>query len=162
MVIDACAAAIVAQHHRIEFVAVVQHVDAVAVRERHAGRAGEGRQKLWRTDAELVVKSVPRRRFDGGNQVTDGGHRGGAERPPPFACSNANSDADSHGHQDQSSFRARVQNEARPFGGRFSGSRASRRRVRRSSVGRRQPEGWLRGRGTRTADGATCAERCIR
>ena len=67
----------------------------------------------------------------------------------------------SHGHQDHSSRRPRVQNEASPFGVRCSGSVVSRRRVRRSSRGRRQPRGWLRGRGLRRVAAAFIAGRRV-
>src|SRR5688572_6076773 len=75
-------------------------------------------------------------------------------------CSRAYRAASSHGHHDQRSLRARVQNGARPFGDRFSGSMPN-RRIRRWTPGRRQPRGWLRGRGTRMVDGGTSSRLCI-
>ena len=120
------------------------------------GRTGDGREELRRIHPELVIEAVARRRFDRRDQIADRRHQAGAERPPPFALLAARTaQARSHGHHDQSSRRPRVQNGARPLGARFSGSMARRRRLRLFNDGRRQPRGWLRGRGTRIEEAGT-------
>ena len=73
-----------AQHHRVEFVAVVQQFDSIAVRQLDADCPGDGRQELGRIHTEFVIEAVSRWRFDRRNQVAECGHRAGAERPAPL------------------------------------------------------------------------------
>ena len=127
MVIENSASLDRVEHRRVERVAVVQDVDAVARQERHAGRAGHRRQELLVVYGELVVEPVAGWELGGRDQVTDERHRAGAGRPAPLVVDHRPQEDGAQIHQDHSSRRARDQNGIAPF-------RLASQRIRRHAV----------------------------